>query len=466
MKNKNQFVPIERSTLHEQEVSSISVNKFIQALEKSAANMRSFTLLRHGKLIAEKYWNPYAKEYKVWVYSISKSFTSTAIGMAIDEGLLELDDCVLSFFPQESPANPTSNLSTMKVRHLLSMSTGHAVDTLDSITSSLEGEWVKTFLSLPVEYEPGTHFVYNSGASFMLSAIIETVTKQTLMDYLTDRLFKPLGFGEVIWDKNQKNVVTGGWGIMLRAEDLAKLGQLYLDKGSYQGKRIVSEKWVEEATRKQVENSSTGSTKDWSLGYGFQFWRCQNNAYRADGAFGQYAIVLPEQDAVLSIMSETSDMQEILDIVWEYLLPAFSNTFSQLEKKIHGKVYQVAANTVGITTAKFHFKKGEMELIFTKQQGSYNIKCGRGMWLEGETRIPFGTASFIPMVALEDMAKKIQGYFQWKDEKTLEIVWVYCEMPHRERMICNFEGDRILISCPPNKAAEMIGLPEISLSLH
>jgi len=159
----------------------------------------------------------------------------------------------------------------------------------------------------------------------MLSAIVTKATGQTVLDYLKPRLFDPLGIERSQWGKTAEGYTLGGYGLHVRTEDIAKFGLLYLQKGKWNGKQLLPEKWVEAATAKQVENDKapSGRNPDWRQGYGFQFWRCQHNAYRGDGRDGQICLVLPEQDAVIAITAQTGQMQAELDLIWSKLLPAF-----------------------------------------------------------------------------------------------------------------------------------------------
>ena len=255
------------------------------------------------------------------LYSLSKSFASTAAGLAAAEGQLSLDDTVLSFFPDEAPADPGANLAAMRLRHLLSMSTGHDQDTTGRLRDAEDGDWVRAFLAQPVEHAPGTHFVYNSGATYMVSAIVQKVTGQTVLDYLGPRLFEPLGIQDPTWESSPQGINVGGWGLSITTEDIARFGQLYLQEGVWQGARLLPAAWVAEATSKQVSNGDDPDS-DWAQGYGFQFWRCRHGAYRGDGAFGQFCVVLPEQDAVVAITAGTSDLGGVLNLIWDHLLPA------------------------------------------------------------------------------------------------------------------------------------------------
>ena len=320
------FVPnpnsLPRSTPESQGVSSTQIRKFIETADQKINTMHSFMLVRHGQVVAEAWWKPEAPDKRHVLWSLSKSFTSTAVGMAVAEGKFSIDDPVLKFFPEEAPANPTDKLKAMRVRDLLTMSTGHQEE--PKVRDIKDQTWVKTFLNHPVPHKPGAHFQYNTPATFMLSAIVQKTTGQTVVEYLKPRLFDPLRIEAPQWDANPEGITLGGYGLHVRTEDIAKFGQLYLQKGQWNGKSLLSADWIAMATSKQVSNGSDPS-KDWDQGYGFQFWRCRHNGFRGDGKDGQFCIVLPDQDAVIAITANTGDMQGELNVVWDQLLPAFKD---------------------------------------------------------------------------------------------------------------------------------------------
>ncbi len=307
-----------RSIPEAQGVSSASIAAFVQAADKKVNTMHSFMLMRHGHVIAECWWKPEAADKPHVLHSLSKSFTSTAVGLVVEEGKLSLDEKVLKFFPESAPKNPSENLQAMTVRDLLTMSTGHETE------AKLTGDWVKSFLAHPVPKKPGTHFKYNTPATYMCSAIVTKLTGKTVLDYLKPKLFDPLGIKDPDWGSSPQGITLGGFGLKLRTEDIARFGQLYLQKGMWKGKQLIPEKWIELATSKQVSNGSSAKS-DWNQGYGFQFWRCRHNAFRGDGANGQFCIVIPEQDVVVVMTADTRDMQGELNVVWESLLPAFQS---------------------------------------------------------------------------------------------------------------------------------------------
>ncbi|MDO3408619.1 serine hydrolase [Saccharibacillus sp. CPCC 101409] len=294
---------------------------FLDAVAEEKFELHSFMLLRRGEVAAEGWWAPHAPEDLHAMYSVSKSFTSTAVGLAIEEGLLTLEDRVADHAKDLLPANPHPSLLRMTVRDLLVMGTGQREDPLQKARVTAGSDWARTFLSAPVENEPGSTFSYSSGATYMLSFILQTLTGQKVADYLETRLFAPLGIERKSWQTSPQDVTAGGWGLKLSTEDLAKFGQLYLQRGLWNGERLIPEHWIQQATSKQIANGE-GDDSDWTRGYGYQFWVCRHNAYRADGAFGQFCLVLPDQEAVIVFTSAISRTQELLNAVWTHLLPA------------------------------------------------------------------------------------------------------------------------------------------------
>ncbi len=336
--------PLPRSTPEAQGISSQSIGEFVAAVEK-INTLHSFMIVRHGQVIAEGWWKPDAADKPHVLWSLSKSFNSTAVGLAIADGKLGLDDPVLKFFPAEAPSDPSENLKAMKVRDLLTMTCGHDAE----LKIPDHAPTAKQFLAHPVPHPPGTHFKYNTYGSYMLSAIVTKVTGQTTLDFLKPRLFEPLGIEAPKWDASPEGPSLGGYGLYLCTEDIAKFGQLYLQKGKWNGKQLLPEQWVEQATSKQVPNDQEGHANigiDWKQGYGFQFWRCTHNAFRGDGRAGQLCVVIPEKDAVIAITADTNAFQNELNTIWDHLLPAFGAEALPADAAAQEKLKQAVANLV------------------------------------------------------------------------------------------------------------------------
>jgi CubicO group peptidase (beta-lactamase class C family) len=409
---------LNRSNPEAEGIASSAILTFIRALEQHTHPLdavQGFMLLRHGNVAAEGWWTPYESQAPHRLYSLSKSFTSTAIGLAVAEGLLTVDAPILTFFADDAPANPGENLKAMRVRHLLSMNTGHHEDTTRQVFGNEDDSWPRVFLSLPIDRQPGTWFVYNTAATYMLSAIITKLTSQTLLDYLRPRLFEPLGIDNPTWDADPRGVSIGGSGLHITTEDIARFGQLYLQKGMWNQRRILSEEWIAEATKATSDNSNTQTNPDWIVGYGYQFWRCQHDCYRGDGAFGQYCIIMPEQDAVLAMISGVRNMQAVLDKVWEHLLPAMQphalppdpHAYSELSNKLaalslplpegqpsspkaeqwSGKTYALEHNELHLERVAIGFGDEHSVLTIRNERGDHQIPVGSTTWLNGTSNV-------------------------------------------------------------------------------
>ena len=310
-----------RSAPEEQGVDPRALLRLVDALV-GWPELHSLMVVRHGSVVAEGWAAPFAPDRLHEFFSLSKSFTSTAVGFAVADGLFGVDDLVLDHFAAEAPADPDENLRRMRVRHLLTMTTGHADDPTERVVET--GDWVRAFLAERVEHEPGTFFVYNTAGTHMLAALVQKVTGERLLDYLGPRLFEPLGIEGARWQQSPTGVDFGGSGMSGTTEDIAVFGQLYLQDGVWDGRRVIPEGWVAEATRAQVPNDRNPDI-DWAQGYGYQFWRGRHGSYRGDGAFGQYCVVLPEQDVVVVTTSGVGEMHGQLGLVWEHLLPGLSD---------------------------------------------------------------------------------------------------------------------------------------------
>ncbi len=456
-------------------VSSKAILQFVKAADSSKTSFHSFMLLRHGKVIAEAWWHPYKPTLRHSLYSCSKSFTATAVGFALQEKLLSLSDKVVSFFPGLVSDTANSKLQHLTIKDVLMMSDGQEPD--PSFKTALDSNWARAFLSTPLKYEPGTTFLYNSLGTYMLSAIVQKVSGQAIVDYLKPRLFIPLGITGMDWETDTKGVNTGGWGLRLKTEDMAKFAQLFLQKGKWNGRQILPLGWVEEAsTFKILQDPNAPQTKkdssDWLQGYCYQMWRCRNNAYRGDGAFGQFMIVMPDQDAVIAITAETPDMQDEINLVWKYLLPSFkagklpsdkaaqsalttalhslavpvaANPEMSGANTVNGRKYIFKLNEAGIKSVAFAFDKKVCSILLQTGKATYPLHFAQGKWAEGVTEKP---GPSLVARAIENTAflypAKVAGRYSWKDKNTLQLQLRYIESPHMETYSFHFEGSHVL----------------------
>jgi len=448
-----------RSTPEAQGIPSAAILALVDAFEKKIDAGHSLMVVRHGQVVAEGWWTPYQRSDNHVLYSLSKSFTSTAVGLAIAEGKLTLDDPVVAAFPEDAPASPSDKLKAMRLRDLLSMSTGQHGEDVDPFPYDSAESLPKLFLAKPVAHKPGTHFWYNTAATYMASAMVQKATGQSVLEYLKPRLFEPLGIANPVWDADRRGVTLGGFGLRVRTEDIARFGQLYLQKGRWNGRPLVPAAWVAQATARQVSNGSDPKS-DWEQGYGYQFWRCRHGVYRGDGAFGQFCVVMPDEDVVVAITSGTSDLQGVLNLVWEHLLPAIragalpedaagqealakkmgalslkpqeGSATSPLAKKVTGRRYAFPANDEKAESLALEIARdGEVTLATRFAGREARVPMGFGKW---------GREALVPSGGRDERASASGA---WTSPDTYEARISLRETPFVLRAKLRFAGDEV-----------------------
>jgi CubicO group peptidase (beta-lactamase class C family) len=442
-------------------VDAEGIAGFLDAAARRGLELHSLMIVRHGAVIAEGWWQPYQSSLRHQLFSLSKSVTATAVGLLIDEGRLRLGDPVVSFFPEELPAAVSPHLANLQVRHLLTMCTGHAQDATERLRAGGPG-WVRTFLGLPLEHAPGSTFVYNSAATYMLSAIAQRVSGQTLLQYLTPRLFSPLGIAGTTWTVSPEGIQSGGWGLALRTADIACFGQLYLRQGHWQGRALLPPEWVTEATAHQVDTPGPPSS-DWAQGYGYQFWRCRHGAYRGDGMHGQFCVVLPAEDAVVAATAGTDDMQGVLDEVWEHLLPAMGRAGTATadaalrarlealslaptapcggvpDASITGRRIALRPNPAGLRALRLDLDTAGCRLTMEQDGGETVLSCGLGIWHRGRAPGPpeGGPAPYAGVACMEP-------------DGALRLEWFFEETPYGYTLRLGRQGDDVVVTYRPH----------------
>ena len=415
------FALMEPATPESQGVPSEAILKFIDGCEKTfdagdLGAMHGFVIVRHGKVIAEGSWKPFDTLNEThMLYSHSKSFTSSAIGLLADRGKIDLDERIVDIFSNEVPAKVSENLAQLRVRDLLTMNVGKKDHLLRD-----GGDWVKEFLSKDFFRKPGTGFKYDSDATYMLAAIVEKKSGMKMMDYLQKNMFDQIGITKAWTTCSPQGIPCGGWGMNMTTRELARSGQLYLNRGDWDGKRVLSSDWVSLATTRQtwsgwqnVGVKALGEGTDWEQGYGFQFWRCRHGAYRADGAGGQYTVVIPEKDMVVSAHAGLGDFPKELDLIWDNLLPVLKDAplaeNPSAQKKLADRLAKLAIKPVEFARARkwttpFEFSLRENSRGFKSvrfdpkdgggcictlvtRAGEQKFPAGTGEWQEGSIRI-------------------------------------------------------------------------------
>lgn len=469
-----------RATPESQGISSAALLPLLDEAEQKNFGLHSIMIVRHGQVVAEGWWRPYAATEPHMLFSLSKSFTSTAVGMLQAEGRLSINDPILKYFTEDAPAAPSENLKAMRIRDLLMMSTGQHKEDVDMINvNAADQTGTKQFLAAPVPHKPGTHFYYNSPATFMCSAIVQKVTGQTARDYLTSRLFEPLGIPTPEWDLTPQGINVGASGLHLRTEEIAKFGQLYLQRGEWNGRRLLPTAWIDLATSRQASNGSNPDS-DWDQGYGFFFWRCIPGFYRGDGAFGQFCIVMPQYDTVVAITSGTNDMGGVMKMLWARILPELrpvaipenaeaqakltarlcsltmpvqtGAATSPLAAKISGRKYTFEQNKAQLESATFDIAADGTVTVKTREFGQdLSVICGSGKWIKGT--YPLSPGSTEPVA--------VSG--AWTADDTYTMQFCQYRQPFIATFRVKFAGDeltverRMNVGFGPNEPALLIG---------
>lgn len=469
-------------------ISAAAVSAFVAAVEEKSPGLHSFMLLRHGQVAAEAWWPPYNPALPHTLFSLSKSFTSTAVGLAVSEGLLSVEDPVLKFFPEEAPPRVSRNLAAMTVHHLLSMNTGHHEDASQATFKRMDHLMAKRFLRIPVKHKPGSWFVYNTAATYMLSAIVQRLTGMPIVEYLQPRLFDPLGIEPPYWQSDPLGVNMGGYGLNLKTEDIARFGQMLLQQGRWGDRQLVPAEWVKTASSYHSDNSIHGGNPEWTQGYGYQFWLCRHGAYRGDGAFGQYCLVMPEQDAVLAITSGIGDMQPPLDAVWDHLLPAMADAplkadaaanralgaqlaglkiasqqgddTAPVAAQITGRRYKMDSNKAGIQSLRVALDASRGTLTVRDRRGTHNLEFAMGAWAEGATTFSMQSPLGVP----PPVETPVAASAAWTAPDTLAIKICFVTTPFIPTLTLHYDGDALdasfvsNVSLGPVVAVELKGV--------
>lgn len=445
---------LSRAAPEDHGVSSGAIQAFLDDAARLGVELNSFMVWAGGDVIAEGWWRPYRADRRHMLHSATKSFVSAGIGLAVGEGLFALDDRVVDFFPDKLPAEVGENLAAMTVEDLLTQTSGHAQGASGSVWRGIRTSWITEFFKIPVVYRPGTHFRYTSATSFMLSAILSRTTGQSAHDYLQPRLFEPLGITDLTWDMGPEGINPGGNGISARTSDLLKLAVLHLRGGVWNGARLLSEDWVRRATSAQRGNA-----------YGYHWWAGPGGAFYAYGIFGQFAVVLPEHDAVLVLTGAVPNGEETLrSLVWRHfpamlesraqpdrkagtdhaswgalaLLPPLAPTHSPLASEISGKTFEAAPNDSGVESFRLSFDGDRGFFELRDGQGAHRIAFGLDDWVEGDTTMPGAGLHH----GYEPATLRVVAGGRWVDEASFEMTWQFVETAFRDRVVIRFKGDR------------------------
>lgn len=449
-------------------LDSMKIKLFLQELDRCGFNLRTLLIIRHGHVVAEAAKYPFLPEDKRLVYSCSKSFTGTAVGIAEKEGLLDINDFILDYFPEYAGIELDDRVKRIKIRDLLTMSTGHGCDSVGDICNG-EDDWVRTFLTRTMDFEPGEKFVYDSGGTYMLSEIISRVTHQPMFEYLKKELFGQLHIEDVMWEYHG-NVNTGAWGVLIAPEDLAKLGMLYLHKGIFEEQRILPEKWVQDASAHQIDTGFSNPA-GWSQGYGYQIWKNNETSFRMDGAFGQYCMVFPKEDMIVVTTAEECNAARMFPLIEKYLLKELSDqpysdaitygelkkyimkwetpliyepTESYMEQLLNQRMFEIQDEHQVKHQITFEIDNSKLELNIDQIQV---IKSSAVSCLSGETSYVIMPPSVSPIIGSEQMSRKwcYSAHHEWINDGTLQLTVWYRETGHIQKWLFVFVEDTVEI---------------------
>lgn len=443
---------IVRDTPENHRLSSKALLDFFTQIEQLRLEVNSFMLLQDGRATAQFWRKPYTMNSPQLLFSLSKSFTSIAVGIARDYGYLNLQDKVIAFFPSKLPNRISSNLAKMTIHHLLSMNAGHH-DNIYSIVAA-EQDWVKTFLALEVEHEPGSYYRYSTHSTYMLSAIIEQATGQSLVDFLMPKLFEPLGIPRPSWETCPMGTAAGGMGLSLSTESIAKFGQMLLNQGMYEGRRIVSESYIAVATAEQSDNRLMGEGRvDSVQGYGYQFHLCRDGCYRGDGSFGQLCFVAPEQQIVIAATASFNNMgelQALLDLVYAHIIqqvgragPCSPEDQAELEQRLSSMsctipIFKPAPDFMRQVNNYCYIMdenpQGLTKISFFLQEERLQLHMLYGDDREDRLAFDFTKAVHTKSVFTKDLSMQLQEvvtHASWQQDNTLQLTMMYIETPYR-----------------------------------
>ena len=455
-------------------VSAEAILAFVEATQAADFELHSFMLYRSGAVIAEGWWDPYRADRMHMMHSVTKSFAVCGVGLALAEGRFGLHDKVVSFFPEMLPASVDAKLASMTIEDLLTMRTGHAEEVSGSVWRQDKTSWLAEFFKIPVVYQPGTHFVYTSAATYMLSAIISKTTGQPLRDYLQPRLFEPLDIKHFDWPLDPHGISPGANGLSCETSALLKLGVLHLQNGMWNGKQILPREWVAAVQAQHVKGK-----------YGYQWWLGPHD-YSARGLFGQYVMVFPESDAVLVMTAAIQPGRNFLgNLVYKHFPAAFTNhslpldaqadlrltavtktlqllpplkpSHSAVAQRVSGRRFDMDANEDGVRSLRFDFTDQRCRFSMTDERGTHTINAGLVKRIESQTSM--SAYKLHHEYQFDNMDVSAGG--SWQDENTFVMTWCFFESTFRDTVICVFSDQGVSMERRTNVNSEALVRPLI-----
>ena len=428
-----------------------AVRDFFENAKKENNEIHTLQIYKNNRLILKTSQSPYSCEDIREIYSLSKSFTSTVVGIASDMGYLSTEDLVLKYFPEFKTENVHFN--NLRIKHLLSMNTGHSACVMPYMR--LADEAWRGFFEKEPEFEPGTHFAYNTGATCLLGIIILRATGKNFFDFACEKLFYPLEIYNISWSRCHDGSCQCGTGLHISNNDIAKFGLMLYNNGVYNEKRIVSQEWIKEASSYISDNSQNG-THDWSSGYGYQFWINKRDGYRGDGAFGQLCLILPKHEMVVTVQAYCSCMQKEIDMIFDLIdiideqSEGFSESvFEPFERNNnithYSAIYELEENLQGFKNMNLSVDEEELILAFNDGVEIQTVRCGNGKWVKSEFRAKNMYPLLTNLMTTEYVETiRIAGCFE-KTNDGYKAKIRYLSNPHTEYFIIKTNDDKISI---------------------
>lgn len=466
------------------EAVGIDINgilSFVSEASNSRLYLNSMMLLRHGKIVTELYWSPFSADKKHNIYSCTKSFTSTAVGLAIGEGLFSLDDKIVDLLPKKLKGNPHPYIAALRVRHLLTMCTSYSIFQ-DPVTD----DWTAEFLNSKPDHYPGTIFCYDTSGTHTLGEIVETLSGCSLEEYLKPRLFEPLGIDDYEWEIGPMGIRRGGGGLRINTQAMARFGLLYANGGVFNNRRILPREWVELSTACHVDASNDFWAGD-NLGYGFQFWRLRNNSFACMGLGGQSILILPDKDVVFVVTANTmreSGGAEVLELFWGHIYPKIAKDAlppneklgAELERRsaslqcglpegsawndklgnLFGRKYALQPNPIGYQSFQLDVGDSRGRLTLYKDRREDIVEFGLGTYIDSAAPFqqyasPVQTWGKYTFIDDPEPRRRCRcgSAAVWVDEQTLVVLCHLTQTVQSFMVKCHFGSEAIVIQITP-----------------
>ncbi|MGW4487185.1 serine hydrolase domain-containing protein [Amycolatopsis sp. NPDC004368] len=467
------------------------VHALLETLASRGMRVHSLLVHRHGRTLLDLWQWPHEPELRHKIHSATKSFTAAAVAFAEAEGLLSLDDPVVGFFADRLPAPASENFSRMRVRDLLTMSTGHARGLSGATTRLRRTGWVGEFLEEPVVELPGRNFTYSSTTSHVLSAIVQEVVGQPVDEYLRPRLFAPLGIGDYTWERDPEGVSSGGNGLSLRPRDLLKFGVLHLQDGVWEGARVLPAGWVQKASALHVRRAISGQWNGKELvppapgvvteeGYGYQFWTTAAGIYSASGIFGQECMVFPRHGGVVVITGAMGDgsYHDLPGLLRSAFTAAFTNPAREqsevdalaawvdrarepetpnatAHRAGFTATYDFAPNEQGLVSLAVEVRDDRVHVDVEDELGHHPIDHGVGTWIRQDT----GVSVWRLHHSYQDPTAAVLAGAEWRSADAVGLTWHFLESPFIDRLTLSFDDTGVTVEHATNVNSGPTTLP-------